>query len=69
MPTLNDDERDMLYGACCEAISAVGRERESLMLARLALLLFEEVGDPVRCEAALRAASDSVPQPSLSSHQ
>lgn len=68
MPMLEDSERDELYTVCCEAISSVGRERESLMLARLALLLMEEVGDISRCRQAIRAATESVPLPSLSKH-
>jgi hypothetical protein len=66
MPTLKDEERDLLYSACCEAISAVGPERESLMLARLALLLMEQVGEVTRCREAIRHASEAVPEPSLS---
>ncbi|WJF92107.1 DUF2783 domain-containing protein [Paraburkholderia bonniea] len=68
MPMLKDEERDALYSACCMAISEVGRERESLLLARLVLLLFEALGDAARCEAALSAARDAVPVPSLSRH-
>ena len=41
-------------------------ERESLFLARLALLLFEQVGDEARCRAALAHALDRLPTPSLS---
>ena len=65
---LKDDERDQLYSICCEAISAVGRNRESLMLGRLVLLLMEEVGDFGRCRAAISAASEAVPEPSLSKY-
>ncbi|MFM0502479.1 DUF2783 domain-containing protein [Paraburkholderia caffeinilytica] len=68
MSTLEDDQRDLLYSACSEAISAVGRERESLMLARLALLLMEKVGDAEVCLQAIREAGESVPEPSLSKH-
>ncbi len=41
-------------------------ERESLFLARLALLLFEQVGDEARCREALAQAIDGLPTPSLS---
>ena len=41
-------------------------ERESLFLARLALLLFEQVGDEARCRAALADALHALPVPSLS---
>jgi hypothetical protein len=66
MPTLDDAERDLIYRRCCQAISAAGRDRESLLLARLALLLFEEVGDAGRCEAAIDEALRDLPMPSLS---
>jgi hypothetical protein len=65
-PGLSADARDALYRECALAISAVGRERESLFLARLALLLMEAVGDEARCRQALEAAAREVPAPSLS---
>ncbi|MGE0796739.1 MAG: hypothetical protein AB7G13_21070 [Lautropia sp.] len=65
-PRLGDEARDRLYAACAHAISEVGSEREALFLARLALLLFEAVGDEARCTAALRRAACDVPCPSLS---
>jgi hypothetical protein len=58
--------QDRMYARCANAIAAVGRERESLFLARLALLLFEQVGDEARCMAAIEAAMQDVPMPSLS---
>jgi hypothetical protein len=64
--TLDHDARDALYRECAQAVSAIGRERESLFLARLALLLMEEVGDAPRCRAAIDAAARDVPMPSLS---
>ena len=65
-PTLSADERDALYRDCALAITAVGRERESLFLARLVLLLMESLGDAGRCRAALDEAARDVPAPSLS---
>jgi hypothetical protein len=59
---LHPDGRDRLYAECARAISEAGAERESLFLARLALLLFEQVGDEARCRAAL-------PVPSLSAFE
>lgn len=59
-------ERDALYRECCLAVTAVGRERESLYLARLALLLMEAVGDERRCREAIAEAARDVPLPSLS---
>jgi hypothetical protein len=58
--------QDRLYAHCSNAIAEAGRERESLFLARLALLLFEQVQDEQRCIAAIDAALQDLPQPSLS---
>lgn len=66
MSTLQAAERDALYKECCQAVSSVGRERESLMLARLVLLLMEQVGDARRCSEAIAEAARDVPLPSLS---
>jgi hypothetical protein len=63
---LNPAARDRLYAACARAITEAGPERESLLLARLALLLFEQVGDEARCQQALAEALDALPTPSLS---
>lgn len=64
--TLPPEARDRVFAACARAISEAGSEREALFLARLALLLFEEVGDEARCQLALEAALDGLPNPSLS---
>jgi len=66
---LNPDARDRLYAECARAITEAGAERESLFLARLALLLFEQVGDEARCRAALADALHAVPVPSLSASE
>lgn len=66
MPDLSPPARDRLYAACANAISEAGTARESLFLARLALLLFEQVGDEARCHQALADALDTLPLPSLS---
>lgn len=58
--------RDRLYAACAQAITQAGPEREPLFLARLALLLMEQVGDEARCHTALAEALRELPQPSLS---
>ena len=63
---LPSDARDRLYAECARAITEAGAERESLFLARLALLLFEQVGDEARCRAALADALRALPVPSLS---
>lgn len=64
--TLPATARDRIYTQCANAISEAGLERESLFLARLALLLFEEVGDEARCQRALEQALQDLPEPSLS---
>ena len=66
LPTLAPEARDRLYADRANAISEAGAERESLFLARLALLLFEQVGDEARCRAALADALHALPVPSLS---
>ena len=65
---LHPDARDRLYAECARAITDAGPERESLFLARLALLLFEQVGDEALCRAALADASQELPVPSLSAN-
>ena len=65
-PLLAPEARDRLYAACANAITEAGAARESLFLARLALLLFEQVGDEARCRQALADALDQLPLPSLS---
>jgi hypothetical protein len=60
------EARDRLYAAGANAITEAGEARESLFLARLALLLFEQVGDEARCRQALADALDQLPLPSLS---
>ncbi|RZM00846.1 MAG: hypothetical protein EOP73_15040 [Variovorax sp.] len=66
MSALAPEARDRLYADCARAITEAGTERESLFLARLALLLFEQVGDEARCRAALADALRELPVPSLS---
>ena len=63
---LAPEARDRLYAECARAISEAGAEREPLFLARLALLLFEQVGDEARCRQALADALEALPVPSLS---
>lgn len=64
--TLSPEARDRLYAACANAVTEAGAERESLFLARLALLLFEQLGDEAQCQQALVDALDALPVPSLS---
>jgi hypothetical protein len=66
MSQLSDYSRDQIYTHCARAISAAGRESESLFLARLVLLLAEHVGDEQACKEAIDAALRDLPLPSLS---
>jgi hypothetical protein len=66
MTALSLEARDRLYAECARAISEAGAARESLFLARLVLLLFEQLGDEARCRAALAQALRELPMPSLS---
>jgi hypothetical protein len=61
-----DPARDRVYTRCANAISEAGLARESLFLARLALLLFEEIGDECRCADLIEHALQDLPEPSLS---
>lgn len=58
--------QDRVYARLSNAIAEAGREREALFLARLALLLFEQVQDESRCMAAIEVALQDLPVPSLS---
>jgi hypothetical protein len=53
---MNEAERDEAYTAVCQAITEAGEQRESLYLARLCLLLAEEVGELERVRACVEAA-------------
>jgi hypothetical protein len=67
--TMTPDARDRLYADCARAITEAGTERESLFLARLVLLLFEQLGDEHLCRKALDDALEALPVPSLSANQ
>ena len=64
--TYEAQTQDRLYERVSNAIAEAGSERESLFLARLALLLFEQVGDERACLQAIEAALRELPMPSLS---
>lgn len=63
---LAPEARDRIYAHCARAITEAGSERESLFLARLVLLLCEQVGDEARCRQAIDDALRALPIPSLS---
>lgn len=66
MATLSDSDRDHVYRAACLAISAAGADRERLYLARLVLLLMDELGDAERCLRVIEAAAADLPLPRMS---
>lgn len=61
MTGLTAPERDALYRDCALAIDAAGPEHDRALLARLALLLMESLGDAGRCRAALDEAMRDLP--------
>ena len=58
--------RDRLYTRLAQGVSEAGASRETLFLARLALLLCERLGDEAAAGAAIDAALKNLPEPSLS---
>lgn len=58
--------QDRVYAHCSNTIAAAGKDREALFLARLALLLFEQVKDEQICMSAIDNAFRDLPIPSLS---
>ena len=66
MNKLPPECRDRLYAECARAVTEASPERELLFFARLALLLFEQVGDEDRCRNAIADALQGLPVPSLS---
>jgi hypothetical protein len=58
--------RDRLYAALALAIDEAGPEREALFLSRLALVLFESLGDETAASQAVADARRELPSPSLS---
>lgn len=53
---LTDQELDDVYTKACYAMTELGEAKQSLFLARLALLLMKEVGDAGRIRAAIESA-------------
>ncbi len=58
--------RDRLYTRLAQGVSEAGTSRETLFLARLALLLCERLDDEGAASAAVDAALKNLPEPSLS---
>jgi 3-(3-hydroxy-phenyl)propionate hydroxylase len=57
---------DRLYTRLAQGVSDAGSSRETLFLARLALLLCERLGDESAARAAIDSALKDLPEPSLS---
>jgi hypothetical protein len=51
-----EEDREAAYTSLCEAVTQAGPAREALFLARLALLLAEQLADRTAFEQALAAA-------------
>ena len=54
------DDLEALWERLAEAIDEAGPERERLMLAKLALLLAEELGDPARVNELITDALEDL---------
>ncbi|MDA5192458.1 hypothetical protein [Govanella unica] len=53
---LEDGVIETLFDHLSQAVDRAGPEGETLFLARLALLMAEQIGDPVRVSALIAAA-------------
>lgn len=60
---LSASQRDVIYTELSHAVTAAGDTREALFLARLALLLAEEVGNEGRIRAAIADALHGLTPP------
>ncbi len=58
--------RDRIYTRLAQGVSDAGASRETLYLARLALLLIERLGDESAAAQAIERALHTLPEPSLS---
>ena len=57
---LTADDRDMLWERLAQAVDQVGPDRDRLMLAKLALLLAEALGDAPRAAALIESATEDL---------
>lgn len=55
---MNAQELDDAYTRLCMALTAAGEHKTPMVLARLALLLMQEVGNVERVTHAIEAAAD-----------
>jgi Protein of unknown function (DUF2783) len=54
---MTDDQRDAVYTQLCQTLTEVGELQAPLMLARLALLLMERLGDAELARHLIAAAA------------
>ena len=57
---MNDRQLDELYTQTCHAMTAAGKAKTELFLARLVLLLMHELDDPARIRGAIEAAARGI---------
>ena len=60
---LSIEANERLYDALAQAIDAAGREREALLLTKLALLLANEIGEEAVVNQALALATSHLTPP------
>jgi hypothetical protein len=63
---MSDDELDAVYTHLCQALGAQGEAQAPLMLARLALLLIDQLGDAPAAHALIEAAAQDLRPPTAS---
>jgi hypothetical protein len=63
---MSDDELDAVYTHLCQALGAQGEAQAPLMLARLALLLIDRLGDAPAAHALIEAAAQDLRPPTAS---
>lgn len=60
MAAWEQSDRERAYTAICEAITAAGREHETMFFARLTLLITEELADMEALMRCLSAAGQPI---------
>lgn len=58
---MSDAERDACYTQLCQTLTGVGQAQAPLLLARLALLLMERLGDAQVASALIDEAARDLP--------
>ncbi|MBV9747901.1 MAG: hypothetical protein JO157_03710 [Acetobacteraceae bacterium] len=57
---IETEDLEMLWERLAEAVELAGPERDRVMLAKLALLFAEALGDPVRAAALIQSATEDL---------